>query len=848
MEQIFCCHITPKSSHPELYYVAPFSGYMLATTSTMNKYKYKGLASICIAFSTLVCFQSVTSVATGADLEPIQNVNNSGLDKHEKSTTPLKIVDDASNRVDIIYSTDSFEAISPGVLHFTGDDLKNVHLSCQWTKVKTAYVRWNLHGFEARTVEFMKPRNDQNGIIINLASGPPVIRVECYLKDNRTISNNTLIYTGVKNPPYLYKHGELLRATVLNKTTASLPCLQKYPSDSQSDRKLYLFKDGKKFEENVTNWLSYSPELGYLLALPKLGNPLGTYECRIEKSLDDDYVRVLFDTGAFINVSYKHSDYIYAGSPQKRQFECQLPKNKFENQFIWYYHWKNGSHSNLDSDYLVAVNDPFYFTYYSQTVGVTFPSPNVTGIVCVGTAKDSESTYNNSYPVRVKESFPPKILNELSNEPIIYTPGRNLSCHTTTEPFHFEWLKNEKSADDEDVITEFLHPPFRTTLLLKKPTEDYTNYTCKLSNFHGAVEHPFRVRFLKNIGNLITVSYKGNSRDFYAGQGLQQTFECDLSKEIFEYGFEWFYHWKNGSFTPANLTSNGNDVEDDEDVSNSSYFETISTTFSSEDISGIACAGTVEGSNSQYKNSYPIKVKRAHKPHNLTAEPNQPIIYTNGLILTCYTTADPISSWSWYKNGELVKYENVTSGPSLSNQSTLYLGQLVDTRDSTFTCRASNFLGSASYHFTVPAAAGGNSLVVGIAVCIGVVAVLLLGIVLTLYCYTNRRTGLKNHGDGGELDISDYSRQAELGSSRLSRFEGTNNELEQQESDLSVEQEGVVAEIEANPQQQNDDVVEEEERRDGRNENDQNLQEPFEHAVKNIKIEAGKVTRGAFKI
>ncbi|ODM93441.1 Obscurin [Orchesella cincta] len=404
---------------------------------------------------------------------------------------PISRISETSDRVELRYSTNLFKEIGHNVLQFIGDDLSEVIISCQSTKNETAFVGWKYHGIEERNVKRLKSYDDENGIVIDLSSGPPVVRMECYALKNKSIINNTLIYTGANKAPYLYKNSQTIRATAIYKESAHLPCVLKYPLDRHSDGKqLQLFKDGKLVEKES---LSYTPDIGYHINLTRLENPIGTYECRVRNSSVDDVLFVELNYDAFISVSYKgYSDYFYAGAPQLRRFNCKLPKDIFEDKFKWSYLWKNGSYTDAEG----VINSSSDSLYYSQTINVMFPDVNIIRLVCSGTIKNSSSTYNNSHPIYLKRSYSPKILNQTVDEPIIYKAGLNLTCATTSEPVSFTWLKNGQPLMNGEYIKEyFVRPPFKTTLVLK-PTEEDTesSYTCIVSNFMGEVRHTFRIR------------------------------------------------------------------------------------------------------------------------------------------------------------------------------------------------------------------------------------------------------------------------------------------------------------------------------------------------------------------
>ncbi|ODM93442.1 Fibroblast growth factor receptor 3 [Orchesella cincta] len=499
----------------------------------------RDLATVCVGVAALCCAFSLEITAT--------SLTKDG--KNEDAANYDSTVSESGDRVVISYDTNSLREIVPNVLQFIGGNLSTVELSCHSTKDKAASVRWKYHGIESRKVQQML--SDGNSFIINLSLGPPVVRVQCFSSERSTISNSTLIYTGENKSPYLYNHGKSIRATVHNETIASLECILRYPLTSNSSMELQLYKDGSKVKDNETKYLTYSPELGYILKLNQLKNPIGTYECRVENSASvNDRVHVLFDNGAFVRVKCKDgfSHYFYAESSKMHQFECQLPKHKFENNFKWYYQWKNGTYTQL-----------------------------------------------------VEQSFPPKILGPPSDEPIIYTPGRNLTCLTLTQPIDdFGWLKN--GNDRESSINEQHFQPFRTTLVLRKPTLAYTNYTCFVTNFYGTAQRTYRVELIENIAEFIKVEYKENSSSFYAKQLLPQPFECKLPTHIFEDKLEWLYQWQNGTFSFV-------DVMNVKNTSNSSHYsQAITTSFPSVNITGIICVGTVKGSNFRYNNTYAVVV------------------------------------------------------------------------------------------------------------------------------------------------------------------------------------------------------------------------------------------------
>ncbi|CAL8089244.1 unnamed protein product [Orchesella dallaii] len=437
---------------------------------------YRKLSVTFAAFLTLIGFQNGTSVPIDSDS------NGIGL---------YKLID-TSTHINIIYDTDSFKEIHSGVLQFVGADVSKVSFSCRLASDKDAFLSWKYHGIEERNVRRQKNLADENGLDLDLSSGPPVVRMECFWRRNKTISTNTLIYTGENESPYLFKNGKTLRATVLNLHTAHLPCLLKYPLDHNSDGKeLQLFKDGKLVKNDA---LSYIPELGYQVNLTGLENPLGTYECRVTNGLINDVVFVELDYDAFINVRYMgYINYFYAGAPYLQPFECKLPKNMFEDTFKWSYLWNTGEHTPLD---VPNAKNAYNSLFYTQTIMTTFPDPNIIGVVCSGYIKDSESSYSSSYPVHVKRPNPPKILNNEIDEPIIYTARMNLSCITIAQPVSWTWLKNGSPLNNgEHIIENLVHSPFRSTLLLKQLADEIdTNYTCIVSNFLGEARHHFRVQ------------------------------------------------------------------------------------------------------------------------------------------------------------------------------------------------------------------------------------------------------------------------------------------------------------------------------------------------------------------
>ncbi|ODM93627.1 Platelet-derived growth factor receptor beta [Orchesella cincta] len=446
----------------------------------------KNLAVIFIALAALVNqFANVSSSASAPEI-PVRRVINTenSVDTNIKTN---KLAETA-NRVDFVYSSNSFKEIEHDVLQFTGN-VSNIRFSCQSTKNKTAFVGWNYHGI--KEIEKKKSGDDENGYVINLSSGPPVVRMECYSLENKTITNSTWIYTGEDKPPYLYNNQKTIRASVLNRTTAFLSCLLKYPLDDNGNGKeLQLFKD----EERVDNdafCLGYTPELGFLLNLTKLENYLGTYKCKVENSTPDDVVYVQFDKDAFVRVSYKgYLEQFYAESPKQHSFNCELPKEMFENDFKWYYQWKNGTHSPLNDKYVENVSSVGTFDY-SQTVKVQFNYSDVAGIVCVGTAKGSGSQYNSSVLVHVKS---PQKINIWKAE----RNGYDLTCYASGDPIRWKWKKNGKYltlSDPEDQFDLLNH--YSSTLTMKSiPAADSTAviYTCIAENFLGSENNSFSVQ------------------------------------------------------------------------------------------------------------------------------------------------------------------------------------------------------------------------------------------------------------------------------------------------------------------------------------------------------------------
>ncbi|CAL8089241.1 unnamed protein product [Orchesella dallaii] len=427
---------------------------------------YRKFSVTFAAFLTLIGFQNGTSVPIASDS------NGTGLNKLNETSAHIKI----------LYDTDSFKEIHSGVLQFVGADVSKVSLSCMLASDEDAFLSWKYHGIEEKNVRRQKNLADENGLDLDLSSGPPVVRMECFWRRNKTISANTLIYTGENQSPYFFKNEKTLRATVLNLHTAHLPCLLKYPLDHNGDDKeLQLFKDGKLVKNDA---LSYIPERGYHLNLKGLENPLGTYECRVSNSAND-VVFVELDNGTFINVEYKgHLEKFYAGEPFLQPFECKLPKDMYEYEFKWSYLWKDGRYTPLNVKDVTNSSDA---SNYMQRVKITFPETNIVGVVCASTIQDSESSYNNSYRVDVNQPYPPRILNPKDDRPIIYVSGMNLTCVTITDPVTFHWLKNGKDLNNgEHIIESHDYLPYRSSVKLNPtPDDEYANYTCIVSNFLG---------------------------------------------------------------------------------------------------------------------------------------------------------------------------------------------------------------------------------------------------------------------------------------------------------------------------------------------------------------------------
>ncbi|CAL8089249.1 unnamed protein product [Orchesella dallaii] len=451
----------------------------------MHKCKY--LATVFIVVLVQVChFQNVSSatIATTTDGNTVTKALNN------VTTNPIAL--EEVPRVEFNYSGQPFKEIEPAVLQYVGNDLERVSISCHLTSDKSAFIRWKHHGIEEWKVKTLKSLDDENGLDLDLSKGPPVIRMQCYYKKKtETLSNSILIYTKNDTSPYLYRRGDTIRAIALNQSTVHLPCILNYPLDKNIDgKKLQLFKDGKLVENDA---FTYIPELGYHLNLKGLENPLGTYECRVFNSTND-VVFVELDNGTFINVEYKgHYEKFYAGAPFLQPFECKLPKDMYEYEFKWSYLWKDGRYTPLNVTDVTNSSDA---SNYMQRVKITFPETNIVGVVCASTIQDSESSYNNSYQVFVNQPYPPRILNQKDDKPIIYVSGMNLTCVTITDPVTFHWLKNGRElSNGEHIIENHSHLPYRSSIILNPTADDKdANYTCMVSNFLGNVMHDYRVQ------------------------------------------------------------------------------------------------------------------------------------------------------------------------------------------------------------------------------------------------------------------------------------------------------------------------------------------------------------------
>ncbi|CAL8108677.1 unnamed protein product [Orchesella dallaii] len=401
-----------------------------------------------------------------------------------------------SERVDIIYNTSltsAFNKLDNGVLQFIGNNASTITISCEYTKNKPSFTGWMYYGTQTRKImsESMKPGGDENGMIINLSYGPPIIAMECYLKEHNTISNRTLIYTGKNVPPYLYKHGEMLRAFLYDENTAYFPCLLNYPLDN-TIHQLQLFKDGERVDVS-----EYTPQLGFKLDISDVEAAFGVYQCKVTNSTPQDFTSVLLDYGAFISITpTEYSDmYVYAGA--NVTFECKLPINKFENEFIWYYEWKNGTQEVAQTE---RIDNKVRGDSYWELVKVTFPDAGIKSFVCAGRDKNSQTYYNGSLYVHIRQPQVPNILNK-NDLPIIYNKGENvkLRCITSADPYQFKWFKNGMEVigelKEEENGTQKL-----SFLLLNQPDFIEAKYTCNVYNSFGPpANHTFTVyRYQQN--------------------------------------------------------------------------------------------------------------------------------------------------------------------------------------------------------------------------------------------------------------------------------------------------------------------------------------------------------------
>ncbi|CAL8089246.1 unnamed protein product [Orchesella dallaii] len=449
----------------------------------------QNLAMIFIAFAALVNHSENAGSSASATTVTLMQDSTPNKTAH---TFTFRKTDNSDNRVDFSFSHASFKEIDYEILQFIGDDISKVELSCQWANNKTGIIDWKYHGIEEAKVKRRKATGNENGYIIDLSMGPPVVRMECFSRENATVSNSTFIYTGENNSPYLYNHQKRISATVLNRTTVLLSCLLKYPLENDEDadgKELQLFKDGERVD-NQSFCLSYNPELGYLLNLTKIENELGTYECRVTNS-EDDVVYVELDKGDFISVAYKRSQStFYTG--QMQPFECKFPKDVFENEFKWSYLWRNGSFTLLNEK---KLNGTSYqdASYYFQTIKVAFDNQEIAGITCIGKAKGSESLYNSSYLVDVTEARMPNILNAEPKDAIItYRKDLALKCFASGDPVSWKWLKNGNDLTDGEHSYEKRN---QSTLTFTPAVDDTEiNYTCVTSNHLGSASYNFRVK------------------------------------------------------------------------------------------------------------------------------------------------------------------------------------------------------------------------------------------------------------------------------------------------------------------------------------------------------------------